>query len=87
MGIVIGICDGFLLLFALGFLKIKYQEYWLDSDCVGNLLGVALGIIIGMSVVKHDGDKVGCCIGRILGTPCSRTVFFMSLPFALAQCA
>ena len=52
----------------------------LNGDCVVSLLGVALGSIIGISVGKPDGDKVGCWLGKILGTPYSITVFFMFLP-------
>ena len=86
MGIVIGICDGFLLGFALG-KKIEHQEGFLDGDCVGSLLGVVLGVIIDISVGKPDSDKVGCWIGRILGTPCISTVLVMCLSFVLAQWA
>ena len=39
----------------------------MDGECVLYLLGVVLGIIIGISMVKHDGDKVECWLGRILG--------------------
>ena len=58
MGIVLGLCDVFLTVFALG-KKIDNQEGLLDGDCVGSLLGVVLGVIIGISVGKPDGDKVG----------------------------
>ena len=40
----------------------------LDGDCVGSLLVVVLGVIIGISVGKPDGDKLGCLIGRIIVT-------------------
>ena len=65
--IVLGICDGFLLLFALG-KKLDNQEVFLDGGCVGYLLGFVLGVIIGISVGKPDGDKLVCWIGIILGT-------------------
>ena len=55
--------------------KNQYQEYFLDCDCVGSLLGVVLGVIIDISMGKPDDDKVGCWLGRALGTQCSRTVF------------
>ena len=48
-------------------------------------MDVVLGVIIFISVDKPDDDKVGCWLGRILGTQCSRTVFVMCLPFVLAQ--
>ena len=59
MVILVGICDGFLLGFALG-KKLENQEGLLDGDCVRSLLGVVLGLTIGISVVKPDTDEVGC---------------------------
>ena len=58
MGIVLGLCDVFLMVFALG-KKIDNQEGLLGGDCVVSLLGVVLGVIIGIFVGKPDGDKVG----------------------------
>ena len=48
--------------------KLENQEGLLDGDCVVSLLGVVLVGIIGISVGKTDSDKVGCWLGRILGT-------------------
>ena len=31
-------------------------------------MGVVMSAIIGISVVKPDGDKLGCLLGRILRT-------------------
>ena len=45
--------------------KLDNQEC-LDGDCVVFLMGDVMGVIIGTSVVKPDGDKVGCWHGRIL---------------------
>ena len=59
MVIVLGICDGFLLVFALGNKNNDNQEGLLYGDCVGYLMGVVLSLIIGISVVKPDGDEVG----------------------------
>ena len=59
MDIVLGMCDGFLLVSALG-KKIYNQEFLLDGDCVGSLLGIALGVIFVVSVDKTNGDKVDC---------------------------
>ena len=67
--------------------KNEYQEGLLYGDCVGPLLGVGVGVLIGMIVGKPDGYIVGCWIERKLGTPCSRPVFIVSLPFILAQWA
>ena len=39
--------------------KIENQEGLLDGGCVGYLLDFVLGVIIGISVVKPDGDKLG----------------------------
>ena len=39
MGILLGLCDGFLLEFALG-KKLENQEVLLDVDCVGSIMGV-----------------------------------------------
>ena len=40
----------------------------LDGDCVGYLLGVVMGGIIGISVGKTDVDKVCYLIVIIIGT-------------------
>ena len=56
MGIVLGLCDVLLMGFTLG-KKLENQEGLLDGDCVGSLMDVVLGVIIGISVGKHDGDK------------------------------
>ena len=40
--------------------KSHNREVLLDGDCVGYLMGVVLGVIIGKSVVKPEGGKVGC---------------------------
>ena len=57
VGILLGLCDSFLMVFALG-KKIANQEGLLEGDCVGSLLGVVLRVIIGISVGKPDSDKV-----------------------------
>ena len=49
------------------------------------MLGVVLDVIIGISVGRPDGYKVGRWLGRVLGTPCSITVFVVCLPLVLAQ--
>ena len=41
--------------------KLDNQEV-LDGDYVGYILSVVMGIIIGISVGKPDGDKIGCRI-------------------------
>ena len=46
-----------------------------------------MSVIIGVSLGKPDGDKLSYWIGRIIGTPCSRTVFIVFLSFVLAQWA
>ena len=53
MGIVLCLCDCFLLAFALG-KKIYNQEGLLNGYYVGFLLGVVMVVIIGVSVVKPD---------------------------------
>ena len=47
MGILIGLCDGLMLDFALG-KKLYNQECLLDGDCVGYLMGVVIEAIIGI---------------------------------------
>ena len=59
MGILLWICDVFLLGFSLN-KKLENQEGLLDGDCVGSLLGFVMVVIIGISVGKPYGDKVGC---------------------------
>ena len=59
VGILLGLCYVFLLVFSLR-KKLENRESLLDGDCVGYLLGVLLGVIISISVVKPDGDTVGC---------------------------
>ena len=59
MGVLLGICDGFLLGFTLGE-KNDNQEGFLNGDYVESLLSVFLEIIIGISVSKADDDKVRC---------------------------
>ena len=59
VGIVLGLCDGFLLVFSLGLKTNKNQEFLLDGHCVGSLLGVLMGVLVGILLVKPDGDKVG----------------------------
>ena len=48
--------------------NIENQEGLLYGDYVGSLLDVVIGVIIGISVVEPDGDKVGRWLRRILGT-------------------
>ena len=47
VGILLGLCDGFLLGFEFG-KKNENLEVLLDGDCDGSLLGIVLGVIIGM---------------------------------------
>ena len=48
--------------------KNENQDALLYGDCVEFLLGVVLDVIIDISVGKPDGDKVGCWLGRIIGS-------------------
>ena len=59
VGILLGLCSGLLLVFALG-KKLENQEGLLDSDCVVSLMGVVWGLIIDISVGKPYVDKLGC---------------------------
>ena len=59
MEILLGLCDGLLMGFALGN-KLENQESLLYGDCVGYLLDFFMGVLVGISVGKSDGDKLGC---------------------------